>query len=89
MKIQFLISKKQKDRTVGFIIGHNKFNLFRSGVVVLIGGGNFANVIAKSFKDTSGVDYVTHYSKTFEFITPKEYRLVFRLLTNIKHIETR
>lgn len=90
MKVEFLISKKQKDGISGFIINSVSEKLFRSGVVFLIKYGNISNVIAKTFKDVSDLDnYITNYSKSIEFITPKEYRNVFRLLKNIKHIETR
>jgi hypothetical protein len=90
MKIEFKISKKQKDGNAGFIIKYDDRELFRSGVVVLINYGNISNVIAKTFKNVSDLDdYTIHYSKSIECITLKEYRIVFRLLANIKSIETK
>lgn len=87
MKVEFKIKKQQRDGNSGVVIRHEKIpEGIVSGVVFLDNYPKSANIIIKCFENEAKNTYNLPFSNhNIEHITPKEYRITFRLLTNAKY----
>jgi hypothetical protein len=90
MKIDFVVKKYDNKTPGGFVIKHDRISTnIVTGVVIVDGCPNFVTIVAKRFDDLDKNKYTILYHKEIEFIQSKEYRIVFKLLSNMKYFELR